>query len=125
MNYITKDSWEHKQFSTWMMRDTNEGKPRFDLLILEWIPYEEQPLTLLANLLARGAAKYTERNREKARTIEELNRFKESFLRHAMQAVCWETDEDHKSAAIFNLFWMVLVEYKLKYGKWNKEVTTT
>lgn len=113
MNYITKDNWARVTFSTWMNRDTNEWKPRFDLLILKWVPYKNQPLTLLAELLARWAKKYTERNREQAETEEELNRFKESFLRHAIQAVAWEKDEDHQSSAIFNLMGMCLVEYKL------------
>jgi hypothetical protein len=111
--FITKDQWDHKEFSTWMMRDTNKWKPRFDLLILDWLPYEEQPLTLLANLLARWAEKYSERNRERASTQEEYNRFKESFLRHGIQASCWELDEDHISWAIFNLMWMALVRYRM------------
>jgi hypothetical protein len=106
-----------------MVRDTNEDKARFDLLFIEWLPYKQQPLTLLADLLARWAKKYNERNREKASTIEEYNRFKESFLRHAIQAVCWEIDEDHKSASMFNLMWMVLVEYKMSLlSNQNKNV---
>jgi len=111
--FITKDSWKHKEFKSWMQRDISVWKPRFDLLFLEWLPYEEQPLTLLANLLARWAEKYSERNWEIANSIEEYNRFKESFLRHWIQAVCWEQDEDHKSAAMFNLMGMVLVEYRI------------
>jgi len=122
MNYITKDSWVRKKFSTGMVRDTNEDKARFDLLFIEWLPYKQQPLTLLADLLARWAKKYNERNREQASTIEEYNRFRESFLRHAIQAVCWEADEDHKSASMFNLMWMILVEYRLN-EIWNNKVS--
>lgn len=118
--YLTKDKEKRIEFSTWMLREISTWKPRFDLLLIEWLPYEEQPLTLLANLLARWADKYKVRNREKASTKEEHNRFKESFLRHAIQAACWETDEDHKSAAMFNLMWMVLVEYRLQDEKETK-----
>lgn len=111
--YITKWEKEHGEFATGMLREISVGKPRFDLLLIEWLPYEEQPLTLLADLLARWAEKYETRNREKASTKEEYDRFRESFLRHAVQAACWENDEDHKSAAIFNLMGMTLVEYRL------------
>jgi len=111
--YITKDNGEHKQFSTWMMRDTNEGKPRFDLLHPLCLPYEEQMLTRFAQLLWRGAQKYSERNREKAETQEELNRFKESASRHFEQRLCGEDDEDHGSATRFNIMWAEMVKYKL------------
>jgi hypothetical protein len=111
--YVTKDNWKHKEFSTGMLRDTNENKPRFDLLHPLWIPYQEQMLTRFAELLGRWAIKYAERNREKAETIEELNRFKESASRHFEQRLTWEQDEDHASAVWFNIMGAEMVKYKL------------
>ena len=48
------------------------------------VPYKEQPLTRIAEHMARGSVKYTARNREKSCTQEELDRFKESAFRHLM-----------------------------------------
>lgn len=111
--YETKDSWKHKEFSTGMMRDTSEQKPRFDLLHPIGLPYEEQMLTRFANLLGRWAIKYAERNREKAETVEELNRFKESASRHFEQWLCWEQDEDHWAAVWFNIMGAEYVKFRL------------
>lgn len=113
MDYTTKDSWERSTFSTWMVRDTNQNKPRFDLTIPNNIPLEETMQYRLAMLMARWAKKYNERNREQANTIEELNRFKESAFRHFMQWYCNNEDEDHWAAIIFNIQWVEMVKYKL------------
>lgn len=57
-----------------------------------------------AELMGRGALKYGERNWEKARTPEELARFKASAFRHFVQ---WYFDinkeEDHAAAVFFNV----------------------
>lgn len=103
LGYQTKDSGERQQYPTGMVRDTNEGKPRFDLLIPKGIAYEEAMITRWAALLARGAEKYTERNWEKASTVEEYERFKESAFRHFIQWHMDEVDEDHGSAVFFNI----------------------
>jgi hypothetical protein len=117
MNYTTKDSGQRKEFKTGMIRDAEGGKPRFELLILKDLPYEEQMLTRFAGLLARGAEKYESRNFEKAETEEELSRFKESAFRHFMQWVCDEDDEDHASAVWFNIMGAEMVKWKMKNKK--------
>jgi len=114
--FKTKDSWKRAEFSTGMVRDTNEDKPRFDLLIPKLIPYKETMLCRWADLMWRWAKKYDERNREKAETQEELNRFKESAFRHFIQRYCWEQDEDHWAAVMFNIQWAELVEYKIVWS---------
>lgn len=101
--FDTKDSGVRAEFSTGMVRDTQEGKPRFDLLLPKGIPYADQMLTRFAALMERGANKYTERNWEKARTQEELDRYHSSAIRHLMQWVNGETDEDHAAAVMFNI----------------------
>jgi hypothetical protein len=109
-----------------MVRDTNEDKARFDLLIPKWVPYEEQLLTRVAMLMQRWAIKYEQRNREKAETREEYNRFQESLIRHMYQYLCWDTTEDHWAAIVFNLLWAETTLYKMSLlSNQNKNVSET
>lgn len=117
MKRQTKDSGKHKEFNTGFRRDVNEGKPRFDLCLPKDIPYSEQMLTRFAELMERGRVKYSARNWERACTEEELDRFKEGFLRHAMQWVNGEEDEDHAAACYFNIMGAEYIKYKLKQGE--------
>lgn len=96
-SFLTKDSGKRETFDTGMERDTNDNKPRYDLI---WLP----GIRRVAELMARGAKKYTARNWEKASTQEELERFKESALRHMYQYLEGDRSEDHCSAVVFNLF---------------------
>lgn len=112
--FETKDSGQHEQYSSGMRRDTQQGKPRFALMLTELQPYEEQMLTRYANLLARGAVKYDDRNWEEGDSEEELERAKDSLLRHAMQLIAGETDEDHAAAVWFNT-------QAVEYFRWRIE----
>lgn len=96
-----------------MVRDVNEWKARFDLLLPLGVPYDEQFLTRIANLMTRWAIKYDARNWEKAQTDEEYNRFRESALRHMMQWYCWDESEDHGAAVFFNILWAETTKYKI------------
>lgn len=112
--FVTKDSGARAQFESGMVRDTQEGKARFDLLIPLDVPYEAQFMTRVAELLARGAEKYESRNWEQAAGEEELERFKASALRHLMQWVAGDTDEDHAAAVVFNLLGFETTKWKLE-----------
>jgi len=112
--YITKDSGERAEFESGMVRDTDKGKARWDLLIPEGVPYQAQMLTRFADLMARGAEKYDPRNWEQANGEEELARFKGSALRHLMQWFCGEIDEDHASAVLFNVLAFESTKYKIE-----------
>lgn len=103
MSYIVKDSGAREEYASGMVRDTQQGKPNFTLLILNGIPFDKQPLTELAMHMARGADKYGKRNFEKASGPEEMERFKASALRHLIQFLSGEEDEDHGSAVMFNI----------------------
>jgi len=111
---ITKDGGKRKNFKSGMEREPQENKPRFDLLIPESQKYEQTLLCRWSMLMDRGAVKYSERNWEKANSVEELNRFKASFLRHTFQLMGGETDEDHAAAIAFNLNGIVYLMDKLK-----------
>ena len=104
--YTTKDSGERIEFSTGMKRDIQTNKPRYDLLDMPM-------LKRWAELMARGAVKYGEHNWKKAETQEELDRFKASFLRHAIQFFNGDTDEDHGAACMFNIAGAEMVRGKL------------
>jgi hypothetical protein len=106
--FITKDSGKRIDYSSGMKRDTQEGKPRFDLcyqpMIKRW-----------AELMERGASKYGENNWQKANSIEELNRFKASAYRHFFQYINeLDTEEDHAAAVFFNISAIEYLKCKLK-----------
>lgn len=114
MEFETKDSGDREEFDSGMVRDTNGGKPRFDLMIPKGIPFEELYLTRVARLYERGAQKYTPRNWEKANSQEELDRALESAFRHFMQWYAGETDEDHAAAVFFNVNEVETIRVKMR-----------
>lgn len=117
-DFVTKDSGEREDYASGMRRDTQEGKPDFSLLFPE-IPYLAQPMTRLAALMERGAAKYGRRNWQLACSDEEMERFKASAFRHFVQWLCGEEDEDHMAAVMFNLIAAEHTRYQME----NKENT--
>lgn len=123
VTFETKDSGERTTFDTGMQRDVTTGKPRFDLVVPEGIPYDQTMGYRHAMLMSRGAEKYGDRNWEKARTEEELHRFKQSAYRHFMQYYHGETDEDHASAVFFNITGAEFVKYhQAVHLKYDREV---
>lgn len=113
-DFVTKDSGERAQYESGMVRDTEEGKARFDLLVPLGVPYEAQFLTRVAQLMARGAEKYNARNWELAEGPEELARYKSSALRHLMQWIAEDREEDHAAAVVFNLLAAETVRFKMR-----------
>lgn len=115
MTFETKDSGVRSEYASGMVRDSQEGKPRFDLLTPLDTPYKEQLLTRWAELMGRGAEKYGDRNWEKGDGTEEYLRAKGSAFRHFMQWYFGETDEDHAAATLFNI--QASEYFKAKLGK--------
>ncbi|ASU78509.1 hypothetical protein CDG81_09705 [Actinopolyspora erythraea] len=70
-------------------------------------------LTRFARHMGRGAEKYSDRNWEKFEDKDALERAKSSLLRHVMQLVNGETDEDHAAAVMFNVMAVEHVRSKL------------
>lgn len=133
--FVTKDSGAREQFSTGMQRDTQAGKPRFDLVMPLGQPYDSQMLTRWAGLMARGAEKYDDRNWEQAATQAELDRYLASAFRHFVQWMsattgtctcqwidgerdyevpCELHDEDHAAAVFFNIAGAEYVKWRMK-----------
>lgn len=112
-DFEVKDVRPKGTYASGMVREDQGDRPRFDLLIPEGIPYEHQPLTRWATLLARGAEKYSARNWEKADSVEELDRFRASAFRHFIQWMSGEKDEDHLTMTWFNMMAADCTEWKI------------
>lgn len=108
----TKDSGKRESYDNGMVRDVQTGKPRFDLLMPNGVPYPDQLLTRFAELMARGAEKYGERNWELARGDAAFHRAMGSAFRHFLQWYCGEDDEDHAAAVLFNITMAETLRYR-------------
>ncbi|MHA1844332.1 MAG: dATP/dGTP diphosphohydrolase domain-containing protein [Promethearchaeota archaeon] len=107
-----QDSGKRQDFSTGSIRDTNEGKPRYDLIT---------PIALyrLAMHYANGSAKYGDRNWEKG---QPLGRYIESLERHLQKAKVGLEDEDHWSAIIWNAMAFIHTKEMIDAGALPKEL---
>lgn len=125
--YVTKDSGERAAYGSGMVRDTQAGKARFDLVRPKGVPYEDQFMTRVALLMTRGADKYGIRNWELAggpddpNPQEALERFEGSADRHLQQYLAGETDEDHAAAVVFNLLAAETVRWKIEHREAARE----
>lgn len=102
MAFAVKDSGVRESFATGAVRDTSEGKPRFDLL----------PVTALrriADHYAAGAKKYDAWNWAKGIVY---SRCFESAMRHLSQWREGDRSEDHLAAVCFNV--MCLLDYDVR-----------
>lgn len=117
LTYETFDSGARATFPSGMVRDTDEGKARFDLILAPGIPLDEQMLTRWAALMARGAVKYGDANWTLANSVEELERMKASAFRHFVAWMVGETDEDHAAAVMANILFAETTAWKLEEGQ--------
>lgn len=95
-SFTVKDSGVREEYASGMRRDTQDGKPDYTLIDREGLRRYAQHLTL-------GAGKYGRDNWRLADSQEELERFRSSAMRHLMQWLNGDRDEDHASAVKFNL----------------------
>lgn len=94
----------HPEFAGGGVREAAGDRPRFELLVPEDVPYEDQILTRFARHMAAGATKYQSRNWEKFSDKEAYERAVSSAFRHLMQWMTGVEDgEDHASAILFNV----------------------
>lgn len=99
-DFVVKDSGVREEYETGMRRDTQKGKPRYDLVVPDT---GTDMLTRWAVHMEKGAEKYGERNWELAGTEKEYNRFRQSAFRHFIQWYKGMLDEDHAAAVFFNI----------------------
>ena len=98
--FTIKDSGKREEYESGAVRDTNEGKIRYDLLPIEC-------LKRVAEHYTKGAKKYNDNNWKKGIPTE---RFIESAFRHWAEYLLGETEEDHLSAVVFNIFGIMFNE---------------
>ncbi len=105
-DYVTKDSGARQEFSTGSVRDSREGKGRYDLIS----PYA---LARLAGVYERGAKKYADRNWEKG---QPQSRFLDSAMRHLQAYLMGHRDEDHLAQSAWNIFALIHQEEMIRRG---------
>jgi len=110
-DFTVKDSGQRKEFSSGMVRDVTDDKISYALI------YDGPMLKRWATHLTAGAKKYTARNWMQANSPEEMERFRDSAIRHFTQWVNGDRDEDHASAVYFNLNGYEYVREKLTEGE--------
>lgn len=110
--FVTKDSGRREDFPTGARRDTQDDKPRYDLIPVE-------PLRRLAELYGRGAAKYGEHNYQKGMPYR---RAYASLFRHLMQWASGDAQEDHLAAVAWNAFALMFYEGEVAAGRLPKSL---
>jgi len=108
---IVQDSGQMQSFDTGSVRDTREGKGRFDLV---------SPIALkrIAQHYENGGKKYSDRNWEKGQPVM---RSLDSAIRHINTLIEYKQkgmalDEDHLAAACWNLMAIMHVEEMVRCG---------
>jgi hypothetical protein len=105
--FTVKDSGKRTQFDSGMVRDVTDDKTNVSLT------FDGPMFWRWAVHLTKGAVKYAVRNWMKANGDAELERFKESAVRHFFQWYRGDADEDHAAAVFFNINGAEYVKQKL------------
>lgn len=100
--FIVKDSGKREEFASGMVRDTAAGKTDYTAIL------DGPMLQRWADHLTKAKEKYPDvspgvANWTLAAGEEELQRFRKSAIRHLMQWMRGDIDEDHAAAVFFNL----------------------
>ena len=107
-----KDSGERQEFKTGAVRDCQAGKGRYDLL-------PTRAIRRLAKHYENGAVKYGDNNWLKGIP---LKRMLDSAMRHLFKALEGQTDEDHLTAAAWNILGIVELQERIEEGLLPKEL---
>jgi hypothetical protein len=100
--YVVKDSGARAEFASGMVRDVTTGKTAYRRI------FDGPMAERWAAHLTKGALKYPDiqpgvPNWTLADGPVELARFEDSAVRHFIQWMKGETDEDHAAAVLFNI----------------------
>jgi hypothetical protein len=107
-----KDSGKRQQFKTGARRDTSEGKGRYDLL-------PTRAIKRLAKHYENGAKKYGDDNWLKGMPMK---RMLDSAIRHLFKAAEGQIDEDHFTAAAWNILGIIEYQERIEEGILPKEL---
>lgn len=111
-NFDVKDHGVREEMKTGSRRDTQAGKPRYDLIPATCV-------TKLAMHYGAGSEKYGDRNWEKGQSI---TRYMSSAERHFQYFKMGLTDENHLMACVWNLFCIDWTLDQIAAGKLPKEL---
>jgi hypothetical protein len=100
--YDIKDSGVRQLFASGMIRDTATDKTDYELI------FNGPMVQRWAEHLTKGAKKYPDpepgkANWMRAKGIKEKIRFRKSAVRHFIEWLLGEKDEDHAAAVFFNI----------------------
>lgn len=105
IEWETKDSGQRESYPSGMVRDTREGKGRYDLV-------GTVGLRRLAGVYERGASKYNAWNWTKggaySRFADSAKRHMDKYLDNELKGLA--QDEDHLAQAAWNLFSLMHME---------------
>jgi hypothetical protein len=101
------ESGDTRRYESGFIRGDNTGKTDYTLA-LDGPLFERWARLLTENVGSKG-----KRNWMNASTREDYDRFRESFLRHALSVLRGDTDEDHAAAVVFNLNGMLYTQEQL------------
>lgn len=107
-----KDSGKRQEFGTGAVRDVQEGKGRYDLL-------PTRAIRRLAEHYENGAVKYGDNNWLKGIP---LKRMMDSAMRHLFKALEGKEDEDHLTAAAWNILGIIEIQERIEEGILPKEL---
>ena len=107
-----KDSGDRQSWKTGAVRDTQEGKGRYDLL-------PPAAIFAIARVFEEGAKKYDARNFEKGIP---LSRFIDSALRHIFKHMEGYRDEAHISQAAWNILAYIHIATMIQRGLLPEEL---
>jgi hypothetical protein len=93
-----------RRYESGVIRGDNTGKTDYTLA-LDGPLFERWARLLTENVESKG-----KRNWMNASTREDYDRFRESFLRHALSVLRGDDDEDHAAAVVFNLNGMLYTQ---------------
>jgi hypothetical protein len=99
-----------RRYESGVIRGDNTGKTDYTLA-LDGPLFERWARLLTENVESKG-----KRNWMNASTREDYDRFRESFLRHALQLLAGDQDEDHAAAVCFNLNGMLYTQEQILGG---------
>ncbi len=102
----------NEKFPTGSVRDSREGRGRYDLL-------PPEAIYRLAVHFANGAVKYGDRNWEKG---QPLSRYLDSALRHLFRYLSGSRAEDHLAAVAWNALCCIQTEHWINKGKLPQEL---
>ncbi|MEO7099082.1 MAG: dATP/dGTP diphosphohydrolase domain-containing protein [Luteolibacter sp.] len=104
--YDLPNSGSQQKFATGSVRDSQEGRGRFDLL-------PAFAISEVAKHFEAGARAYAERNWEKG---QPTSRYLNSALRHIFKHLDNQTDEPHLSAAAWNILCAIETAERVRRG---------